>query len=274
MTAEKKITIQAKNALKNNWVGAVGAILFALSLSFVIVYTVSLVFICIDSVLVELSQSSNTVENTRKIFLILSQYLIPILNCTAFVFASPFFLGVLNYFYLLAKNKDVEFREVFKYIGKKYPKALHISVAMILRCFFRVLLPLAPGIVGLIISPELFANADNESIAFFGKIWYSVSYAMLFMGILLATKLTSRYFLCAFLFFEDENASIEDIITNAQIYVMPLQNSVFILSLKLSPWILLCFTVIPIVIVLPYILTCFAISAKWIIDLKLNLREV
>lgn len=271
MTAEKKIKIQANKALTGNWPAATGAVFLALCLILFITIPGDIVFIIIEELIYKLAEifepASLLVDN---IYLIYAMF-VPVASFIPLFLISPLLTGVLKYFYSLAKNSDADFSEVFSYFGKKYPRVLSLNLSVFLRCFFRIFLPLVPYYVNHAIMDAI--TYSKESLAFWDIMWYAVSYALLLVGIFVAVALSTKYFLSFFLFFEDESLGNREIATLSKKSMKSFGKNIFKLSLSMSPWIIICITVIPLIFVLPYILTSVSISAKWIIALKFNNKE-
>lgn len=271
MTAEKKIKIQAKKALTGNWPGAVGAVFLALCLTLFITIPGDIVFIIIEELiykLAEIFEPANLLVNN--IYLIYAIF-IPIVSFIPLFLVSPLLTGVLKYFYSLAKNSDADFSEVFSYFGKKYPRVISLNLSVFLRCFFRIFIPLVPCYVSHAIMDAI--TYSKESLAFWEIMWYAISYALLFIGIIVAVRLCTGHFLSFFVFFEDETLSNKELVVFSKDSMKSFKNSMLRLALSMSPWIIICITVIPLIFVLPYILTSMSISAKWIIALKFNNKE-
>lgn len=271
MTAEKKIKIQAKKALTGNWPGAVGAVLLALCIMLFISIPADVVIISLELLLSKIAETFAGVKLLVDNFQIIYTLLVPVGVILPLFLISPIFTGVLKYFYSLAKNSDADFSEVFAYCGKKYFRALSLNFSLLLRCFLRIYLPLLPYI-GIRNTMNLLTY-NKESLAFWEIMWYAVSYALLFIGIIVAVRLCTGHFLSFFVFFEDETLSNKELVVFSKDSMKSFKNSMLRLALSMSPWIIICITVIPAIFVLPYILTSISISAKWIIALKFNNKE-
>ncbi len=271
MSPEKKISIQGRKILSGNMASAVGAFLFAALAVLLIFYGTYLIFALGDFALLKLDNVLPFAEELRSSLSLGSYGLIPVTICFALVLISPLFLGLIRFYYLLAKEENPAFFELFRYIGKGYSRALHICVAIILRCFWRILIPLFPGLVCYLTAS--IVNSELESLAFYHIIWYVISYALIFLGIICASAFCHKYLLYCFIFFEDESLEIEEILVYSLEYIAPFKGVTPKLMLTLTPYILSCILIIPAVFVIPYVLTCLSISAKWLLKLKFKSKE-
>ena len=271
MSPEKKISIQGKKALSGNMTSAVGGFFFISLAIMLLVYGIYLIFTLGNFALLKLESTLPFAKEIRNSFTYASYALVPIAVCFGLVLLSPLFLGLIRFYYLLAKGKSPNFSEVFRYVGKGYSHALYLCVTVILRCFLRILLPLIPAFVSLI--SLYFVTLELESLAFYHVIWYGISYVLIFAGFLGATALCQKYFLCCFIFFEDENLEIDEILNRSKEYIAPFRGTTLKLMLPLRPCILSCILIIPAVFVIPYVLTCLSISAKWLLKLKFESKD-
>lgn len=271
MSPEKKISIQGKKALSGNMASAVGGFFFISLSVMLLVYGVFLIFTLGNFALMKLESTLPFAKEIRSSFTFASYALVPITVCFGLVLLSPLFLGLLRFYYLLAKGESPRFSEIFRYMGKGYSRGLYICVTIILRCFLRILLPLIPAFVSFI--SLHFVTLELKSLAFYHIIWYVISYVLIFAGFLGATALCHKYFLYCFIFFEDESLEIDEILNKSTEYIAPFRGTTLKLMLTLSPCILSCILIIPAVFVIPYVLTCLSISAKWLLELKFESKD-
>ncbi len=266
MSPEKKIKIQARNTLgNNNWPIAVGAVLFVLAVVMAGLYLMSGISMLMTSLLEQLLETIDfsqligediTSESTSGIMIIP----IPLL-----ILLIPLIMGCIRLFYLMTKNNEVAFSELFYYMGRRFFRSLGVFFGVLVRCLWQAIVCFAPSYIALTI---LAVNtADKDKLAFSDNLWYFISYALLFGGILLFTKLCTGYFLSFFLYFENENLSVRELCELSSTYMEKFKSSVMKLILSLFPWILSCILIIPCLFVLPIVLTSLSTSAKWIIAL-------
>lgn len=270
MNPEKTVREQAKSILRNNnWFTAICVFMTFLLAQLFIIYTVSMISTAITFIS---EQIANGLQNLSDIFSLFgpdsdnSSVGATILLITAgFVFASPLLTGMIRYFYKLAKNGEADYSETFYYFGKKYSRALRVNVMIFFRIFWRVILCMLPASILFTIA---YVNDMAIQLPVLAAVLNLFGAAAFFGGILLSFRLSSKYFLCIFLFIEDENASSRDIVIRSVISMRKFGDSVNKLFCSLSLWIILCVLIVPMIFVLPYILLCMSVSAKWIIALE------
>lgn len=265
MSPEKKIKLQARNTLaQNNWPVAVAAVLVTLSAVLAVIYLLSgvdLLFTAILDPVIEMLNITNDLgEDISYAGSISGTLTLPLL-----VMLIPLFMGVVRVFYLMTKNEEVAFSEIFHYIGHRYFRTLGVFFGVFVRCLWQAAVCFLPYYIGL--SVLTVSTAEKDKLAFSDNIWYFIVYALLFGGILLFAKLSIRYFLSFFLYFEDESLNAGKLCELSRTYMVRFEGSVMKLIFSLFPWILSCILIIPCLFVLPYAVTCLATSAKWIIAL-------
>ncbi len=265
MSPEKKIRLQAKNTLgSNNWPVAVGAVLVVLAAYLAVMYLSSgldMLYTLVSESFAELMHITDILGEDISFEGKVSDTLMLPLT----VLLIPFAMGLVRLFYLMVKNQEVAFSEMFYYIGRRYFRSLGVFFGVLVRCLWQAAVCFLPYYIGINI---LTANtAEKDKLAFSDNIWYFIIYALLFGGILLFAKLCVRYFLSFFLYFEDENLSARELCSLSCDYMQKFKGSVMKLILSLFPWILSCILIIPCLFVIPYVLASLSTSAKWIIAL-------
>lgn len=260
MSPEKKIRLQAKNSLANNWTMAVAVILVVFAAFIVMIYLLSSLDLLCEALFdkIKLDQIFDTETYTEG-------YFTNLLILPGTILLIPLVMGALRFFYLISKNTDVRFSEVFYYTGKKYFKSLGVFFGVGVRCLWQAIVCFLPSYTGFILLTN--ATAEKDKLAFSDKLCYFIVYALIFGGILLFARLCVKYFLSFFLFFEDESLSINELCTLSVSYMERFKGSVMKLILSLFPPILSCILIIPCLFVLPFVFTCLSTSAKWIIAL-------
>ncbi|MDO5124024.1 MAG: hypothetical protein Q4D44_05085 [Eubacteriales bacterium] len=270
MSAEKIIKLQAKTALKNNYTSALIAFFCSITAFVSAVFLASASYTTAEILFDEVFANIGALAFLKDYAEIFENAAYYITLAILLPLTLPLHLGVLRYFYTLVKYGESSLREVFYYIGKRFFKALGFCFSFFFRCLFRVILPLLPGIVLFTIND--ITTAETE-LALLDHLWYFISYTLLITGTVPALRLCSNYFLAPFVFFENPDAESKELWREAKLSVKPLRTSVNKLITSVSPLFLLCVFIIPIIYVVPYILTCFSISAKWILELKNASKE-
>lgn len=261
MSPEKKIRTQARNTLaRNNWATAVAVILVIFSAFMVLVYLLTSLDLLCEALFneFELQQIIDVEAYTQGYFL--NALILP-----GIVLLIPLVMGALRLFYLMTKNNEIEFSELFYYKGTKYFRSLGVFFGVGVRCLWQAAVSFLPSYIGYVLLTD--ATAEKDKLAFFDNLCYFIVYALIFGGILLFARLSVKYFLSFFLYFENENLGIRELCTLSKTYMERFKDSVMKLILSLFPWILSCILIIPCLFVLPYALTCLSTSAKWIIAL-------
>ncbi len=266
MSPEKKIRIEGKKVLSGNMASAVGGFMFSALSVLLVSYLAELFFAFGDYALLKLQFIMPFAMQMRESLKIAGLVIIPITICFLLLLLSPLFLGLLRYYYLFAKEEKPAFSEIFHYIGKKYSSGLHVCIAIILRSFWRILLPLFPAFISFIFLH--LSTSGLKTLAFYHILWYFISYIMVFAGIIAASALCHRYLLYCFIFFDDESLEVDELLFRSQQHIAPMKGTTVKLMLSLTPYLLSCIFIIPIIFVVPYVLTCLCISAKWITKLS------
>lgn len=261
MSPEKKIKLQAKNTLSNNnWAIAVSAVLVVFAVFMTAVYILAGLDLAVSAIGEAINLTSILGEEAVNENAISGMFTLPVI-----VLMIPLVMGVIRLFYMMTKNKTVAFSDIFYYIGRRYFRTLGVFFGVFIRCLWQAAVSFLPFYIGNTILT--YSTAKKEELAFSDNIWYFIVYALLFGGILLFAKLSIRYFLSFFLYFEDESLSASELCTLSYTYMERFQGSVMKLILSLFPWILSCILIFPCLFVVPYALTCLSTSAKWIIAL-------
>lgn len=270
MNPEKAIKIQAKNKLgDNNWPSAVGVALTLMGVIMAIAYIVSAIDLAANTLIQSIDAESLLGTDLYEYFypedyttISLSAYtLVP---CV--LLFIPMLIGAIRYFYLLAKDTNTNYSELFYYYHKgKFFSSIGKFIGIGVRSLWQFAVCFAPAYILYTVAQT---NAyEKEILDFSDIICYFISYALLFGGILLFTKLSSKYFLTMFLYIEDENMSVSEICDRSVAYTERFRGSIMELIKSLFPWMLSCILIIPCLFVVPYVMTSLATSAKWMIAL-------
>ncbi len=271
MSPEKIIKGQAKHTLRdNNWPAAVGVTLTLAGVIMAAVYFISAIDLAVNSLINSIDFESvlgfNLAEylgaEDSEITVSLSLYtLIP----CALLFI-PMLMGAFRYFYLLSKDTDTDYTELFYYYHKgRFFPSMGRFLGIGIRCLWQFLVSFAPGYILYLVAASI--SYEQDSLDFSAIICYFISYTLLFGGILLFTKLTSKYFLAIYLFIEDESLTASEVCALSVTYTERFRSSVLKLTWSHFPHILSCFLIFPCLFVIPYFMTSLATSAKWMLAL-------
>ncbi len=190
----------------------------------------------------------------------------------ALVFALPVFLGAVRFYYTMAKDERACFSELFHYMAKgRYYGTLKSMLRIIVSHFWQAVVCFLPGV--LIFITAAASAAEKESLDFYNILWYAVSYAMIIGGIYLFSFVNSGKFLTMYLLIDINNIPAKNALWISEQAMRGYEKSVHRILLLYLPFLALCLAVIPLLFVIPYIMTSYAVSAKWIIKLQTKQNE-
>lgn len=276
MKTTKAIKKEAALILREgNWFAAVGAFFVSLLGAVASSYLVSLILticsplldflseILINNVLplltTEMSQrETNSLET-------LIPYLITGLGYLAFmvplmILLMPLFMGAVRYARSIAYNGFTPFSEVFCYMRKDYMKALRVGTSVTYSCLWRILLSFIP--VSLARNLLIIAGLFDNTLDFSTALCYVILCVIIYLCTLLSAKLCLKYLFALFSFFENENVKVKDSVNLMEFMPKDKKRLPFALFFSLSLWIMLCYFVIPVIFILPYVLMCFFVLQK------------
>ncbi|MGN1468099.1 MAG: DUF975 family protein [Ruminococcus sp.] len=254
MKKEKIIKKQARIAIsKDNW----PTLLVSLSVAFMVLFCVIFIyqsliygFNTVNTYTGEFKKSKYILGNVFRIFYVLS-----------LMGVSPVLNGFVKICCDVAKHSNGNVRDLFFYF--KNPRRYFTAV------FLNALQLLIMGLIFgacLIPSAALFLAADYfEIVAIF---IYAAAVILAIAGVLAALLILSRFVFSYYIFAEDENQGALTCISKA--IRLSKGHTIDITKLLLSfiPWIALCFFILPVFYVIPYMTVSIGNSAKWLILLK------
>ncbi|MGN0477119.1 MAG: hypothetical protein ACI4HM_07265 [Ruminococcus sp.] len=247
---QQTIKKQALNYLgKNNWGNGIAG-LFIVLLPVIILYmlfgTISLI-----TVLVGCSESFQHIFG-----IILDCLYLPVL-----VFFSPLATGYLGMCYKITKGENTsELKDIFYYFtGGRYGKCFSFNLHIIVRIMCHLL------IVSIIpVFCALCYKFTGIPVLFYGAIFLMV------LGIIESFLYFTKYTVTLSVYFEDESIDISDILRLGNEFYSDKKKNTQFLLVTFSPLILLCFFVVPIVFVVPYICVSLMNNGKWITSLYIK----
>lgn len=262
MNTEKTIRCQAKKSLESNWVIIIASIMsvFAVVLFFeCLVYSFSFMFDLIDP---ETGKLYNGGEFLYNIMFSIS--------IVAMISLSPAINGIYKMFYKIACGQRAEISDLL-YCFKA--PTFYLRTVLL-------------NIVTLIVFSVFYFGLDIYSYAcmyFDTNLYDGKGFDLTKLLLLVIWVLSAIIKICGYLIFinfplfayaEDDTLSLTEYTFG--MYGFAVKN--FGKSLKLffgfSGWFALCFFVVPAFYVLPYIMTSFATSAKWLFALERDRRFV
>ncbi len=267
MKAEKTINKQARDILaKGNLPAAVGVTTVLAILVMTCIYLSALLTdilnLCFEMLNITLIRDS----------LILYYALFVLIVIGTLVFVLPFFMGAVRFYYIMAKSEDACFSNLFYYIAKgRYFSTIGNMLRIVISHFWQAVISFLPGV--LIFITAAVSAAEKDKLDFYNILWYAVSYAMIIGGIYLFSFVTAGKFLTMYLLIDANHLPARNALRISEQAMRGYEKSVHrILFLHLH-LIVLCVAVIPLLFVIPYIMTSYAVSAKWIIKLQSKQNE-
>ena len=255
MSIEKNIRTQARAKLKQN---SFSKAVFG----FAFVMIMYMLFSNLAMLLqVLLSITVSVFDNN--VFVNVMSILFYLLILGMVVALSPVVIGYIRMF--LTDKDEYNLADVFYYFTSPqlYIKSMLLSLNFLLRIICVFVLLMIPSIILETFSKSFIAISSNSI--------YKVTHNSLVICAFIALfAFCFRYFLIIPLFFADESKGINNYFRTSIAMMSGNYDKVFKLFGSFCGWIVLCFTVLPILYVLPYIIQAFCISGKSIIDISRN----
>ena len=256
MKPEGIIRTQSRQVLKGNWVAAVSGLLTLMAFGTLgdIIYSL---LILLSGVFTD----DGVLRHGAEVPLI-------IILCSVFIFIfalTPIVNGFFRLFYKLSDTGECDLREIFYFFcgTKNYFSALIFNALMMLRRLLLALIGFSPYILFLIIT-NAFSQSIYTSVSA-NEIMNAVAVVLICLGIATSLVLWLRLTVYDFLFAGD--ASPRPFYDGRRILRKHYFDLVK-LFFTFIPWILLCFYVLPMFYVVPYFMTSFATSVKWLFKLN------
>lgn len=253
MKPEKMIKLQARQALrKNNWfttIGCLAVTLVVLSLVLYIYYCFIFGFDLIDI------NTSNYKENSE----------IPIAMLTygmlfLFVVLSPVLSGYTKVNYNIAKYGKSQTSDLFYYFRKPqlYFKAFCLNMLKFLMLFFSAMALFMPTAILIV-----FANTyDNNSLTFL--ILVASAIVLFLVALIIELVLYTKLIFTNYILAEADFLGVFFCINESFRLTKGHTISMMKLLLSYTLWYALCFFILPIFYVIPYVKVSVGVSAKWL----------
>lgn len=257
MSIEKTIRDRARNQLKRK--GFTKAV-FGIAFMFFFFMLFQYSSIMISTILYEVTQTFDN-DSLTEVLNIANFGII----CILFFAVGPVIMGYIRMF--LTDKDDYNIADVFYFYST--PNVFFSGYKLCFSFFIRIIMY---AILFLLPSQILDAinSVDKKLI---NDIVFEVMYnSLVILGVIALVAYCTRYFLVVPLFCENQSKSIRSYFYES-VYLMK-YNKAKVLKLLGSFvwWILLCFTVLPILYVLPYFTQSMCISGKYILELSRNGR--
>lgn len=257
MKAEKNIKFQARRSLSaGNWSLALGC-LSVMMIAFLVVF-------CLYYSLLFGFNALNTSTYQIKKSKVLLGLIINTLSVLMVFGISPITSGFSRLCYNIAVYNRCSPDDLLFYFTspKRYFTALGVISAKLLAFFLACVCFSLPGITFITIGGTF---ADGEQIKLALNIIGGVLSAL---GITLAVMYNFRFFLSDFVMAEYGNYGFKAVISETLKTSKGHTKDIAKLFISFVFWILLCFFVLPVFYVVPYMGVSFGTSAKWLIRLK------
>lgn len=179
------------------------------------------------------------------------------------ILSLPIFLGAVRFYHMLAINSEASFSEVFYFLKEaRYFPTIGKLLYVILKHLWQGIVSFLPGVLTLITAAA--EAADKAQLDFYNVLWYVIGYAMIIGGIVLFCFLTADKFMALYLLADNEDTHTLTAVTYSQVLMIRFEKSVPRIMLRYLPLLACCILIIPALFIVPYIMTSYAISAKWI----------
>ncbi|MDF2566774.1 MAG: hypothetical protein K0R90_230 [Oscillospiraceae bacterium] len=183
-----------------------------------------------------------------------------------FLIMSPFFVGIIKFFYDIIQGDQAKVCTIFKFFSPKlFLKTIYFKINIFIRLFFWAIAINVPAILSFMAVRFAF---DSNGGYFDATILFLT---LLMLGLILVCGLilfyvSLRYFLADYLFIEDPGQKIHKIIKTSVVAMKQNKAEIFKLCFSFVIWYLLCLLVLPVIFVASYVLSSASIYAKKYID--------
>ncbi len=248
MDKEKILKMQALAYLgKNNWGTAIGGF-FVMILPFLLVILGESSIVSFLNIYFDL-ENLDILNST----IILGIEFIVIVTV---IMLSPALTGYQRLCYKISKGEKAELTDVFYYFrGSLYGKCLALNIRVLVRMLVYFLWF---GVLGYF---ALVHNVFKNNTLFYLFIFFIV---ILTIG---AVFILLRYTVVSCVFFEDESLSSKEIVKLGVMFSKEKLSTINMLTLTFFPYLLLCFFVLPLIFVVPYLTVTYMTNGKWITQL-------
>lgn len=250
MNIEQTIKKQSLALLaKDNWGNAMGGFLIA------VLPTVLLMIL--DEVIYNII---NLFVNTNTLFYQGVLSFISLVLVVVWLFSTPIFTGYFRMCYLISKNQDYSLKDIFYYFNKeKYNKCLSLNLNIMVRIL---------GYFMIFIIPTLIFSVFFAITSYVALLAFAITLTV--MAFVATIFVCIKYTIVPCVYFEDESISNEEIIKLGLNFISDKLNDCRKILLSFLPYILLCFFIVPLVFVVPYITVAFMNNGKWITSLYIQ----
>lgn len=231
----------------------------ALSIDFAQTIVVSCVLLFSFFIIVLISSLVSTVAGTVG-YIVMFAALMTMVFC-------PLALGVLNFFRRLAWNQKDEITAAFKYFSTKqqYKRAMKFVLLQGGRYVIAAAILYSPCVVVWLLSNEKIYSTLGFSLPVWASNLWTLNSLLGFISTMIFVFVTLKYYLSSFIFVSNDNIDVSEAINMSGIISRRTGADYFGVVLSFSGWILLGVLVLPLMFVLPYFLTAYAVHCHYAI---------
>ena len=246
-TPQAIVRAQARNALKKKYAKAVTAFVVAL-LPIYIIEGASTVIICVI-------ESLSFDKIFEDMLVMLCAY--PVMTVIG-VLLSPLVNGYIRCFYMNALNGDFDLNDLFYYLSKgRYARTLKLDLSFVIRLIIPGALFFIPVIVYAAVCKSFF-NDFNSTL-----IYRDFLFILIVLSSIMLTLYSLKYFTVFTIYCEREYMSSKELFAASKSVMRGQSSNAAKLIFSYTPWMLLCFTVLPMLYVVPYMTQGLCVGAKW-----------
>lgn len=254
MSTEKTIRIQAKSALKGNWVQIIISMIIVCIVMVALIYAeggVQFALGCFNNYTGELIKSKEILY-----------YIVLLVGTVFLLLLSPLVNGVFRELYKVASGQEADVSDVTYYFRHRYMGTVVLNFV----------LAIIYGVVSTVFDFELWTSVVFEAmgtadtdIAVVGLTIIGIGTAIL--DVIFAIII---FIYPLFVYVSDDELGVGGSLASLGTAVKNRAKLVR-LTFTFTGWLLLCFFVVPAFYVVPYLMTSYAVSARWIIQMNKNI---
>ena len=252
MNKEKSIRQQAKASLRDSWAVAIAGLLT--------VFASFLASFLLFALLYTISDASGLLSLSGGNFFAI---LIIVISLVSLFMLSPLINGFQRICYKISVDSEVDFSEEFYFFSstKSYLSAIHFNAIILLKKFAFFAVALFPFII-------LCVLRSGTTLNFLSDDAFNVLFCVLLtLGIAAGILLTVKYLFSEFVFASGELGTIDEVFEISNLIQKKHSRDIRRLVYTFAGWIALCFFVVPVFYVAPYLYTSAATSSKWLFSL-------
>jgi uncharacterized membrane protein len=186
----------------------------------------------------------------------------------------PLLLGIMRWYYRMIQGEAIPFADIFLYYEslRLYCKAIWLFITVFVRSLLWAFAFLTPPSAMLGLSLQmvgnrfrpLFGNAQLSVTV--GTMGVTISTILLALTAVLYAVFMNRYTLTFYLFFDNPDTKITDLIKTSIHYTKGYRASLAAFALSFIGWFLLCILILPLFYVVPYGVASITLYARYIIE--------